>query len=272
MPLTLSDASTPIDRDLYLARIGHDGGVSVTEDTLIALHRAHAETIPFENLDIHLGRPIRNDLGSVFQKLVTQRRGGYCFEQNGLFAALLARFGFGVRAALARVTFGSAVPRIRGHLVTLVNLGGAIWVADVGFGGHGLLEPLRLLPDQEQHQGGETYKITPSQGGFEVTLQTREGWHSLYWFDMTACHPVDVELVNFYHSHSPDSFFHQHRVVARTRRQERLFLTNNELRTDWAGVTQTREIASRAEYLAVLAGQFDIDLPDAHLLKAWRPV
>lgn len=272
MPLTLTDAAAAVDASLYLARIGHDQPISLTAECLRALHRAHCFSIPFENLDLHLGVPVRNDFPGVFTKLVTQRRGGYCFEQNGLFAAMLARFGFGVRAAIGRVVMGSDDPRIRGHLMTLVNLGGTVWIADVGFGGYGLIEPLRLTPNEVQVCAGEEWMVSQSHGGFEVNVRRDGDWFPLYWFDLATCYSVDVDLVNHYHQTSSASFFNQNRLIARTKPGERLFLTNDELKTIWAGVTQTRKIASRTEYLAVLDGQFGIRLPQGVPLKQWGSI
>lgn len=262
MSIAVTDLDATVDLDAYLARIGLSGPVQPTEEWLIRLHRAHAQAVPFENLDILLGIPIRGDLPGLFDKLVTRRRGGYCFEQNGLLGAMLTKFGFTATSLLGRSTFGNPTPRPRGHLITLVEIEKRLWIADVGFGGYGLLEPLRFEPEIEQQAGGETYRIIASSTGFEVEMWTAGAWKSLYWCDFAPCHPVDVEVMNFYHGNSPASFFNQTRVVARTLSDRRLLLTGNELKSvtkDGAGPVELIDGIDR--YKTILAEQFGIQLP-----------
>ncbi|EIM25052.1 arylamine N-acetyltransferase family protein [Microvirga lotononidis] len=255
-----------ISVERYLDRIGHRGALIATEDTLASLHAAHSEAIPFENLDIHLGKALSSDIAALFAKMVLHRRGGYCFEQNGLFAAMLERIGFKVRPVLGRTTFGAKAPRPRGHLLSLVETGGRTWIADVGFGGHGLLEPVPFEMGRSHRAGGETYRVIASGNrGLELEMQTPDGWVSLYWFDEMPCYPVDVDVMNFYHSHSMDSFFYNNRVVASARRDRRLMLTNNEMKIVRGGDVEIRLIEDEATYLRVLLDDFDIELPpDAH--------
>ncbi|MFD2265258.1 arylamine N-acetyltransferase [Lacibacterium aquatile] len=267
MSIAVTDFDAAIDLDAYLARIGLSGPVQPTEDWLIRLHSAHAQAVPFENLDIFLGTPIRGDLPGIFDKLVTRGRGGYCFEQNGLFGAMLAKFGFEATSLLGRTTFGSPSPRPRGHLITQVRIGQQLWIADVGFGGYGLIEPLRFEPEVAQQAGGETYRIIASSTGFEVEMRTGDAWKSLYWCDFAPCFPVDVEVLNFYHGHSAASFFNQNRVVARTFADHRLLLTNNELKTVTKnGIGPAEVIDGLDQYKRVLAERFGIRLPEGVLL------
>jgi len=251
-----------ISIDRYLERIGYSGSRSPTQDLLSALHLAHAETIPFENLDIHFGRPIRNDLEGLVDKLVVRRRGGYCFEQNGLFAAMLDGLGFRLRKVLGRATFGAPSPRPRGHLLSLVEVGSRRWIADVGFGGYGLLEPVPFEIGRLHTAGGETYRIVHVEtGGFELEMKETECWKSLYWFDETLCYPVDIDIMNFYHSYSPDSFFHQNRVVALARRGLRKTLTNGELKIIRGTTVESLKIKDEDAYRRVLTKDFGIELP-----------
>src|SRR5262245_53404654 len=136
----------PLDLDADRHRIGYTGPLTPTRETLAGLHLAHATHIPFENLDILLGRPIRLDLEALQAKLVRGRRGGYCFEQNTLFAAALERVGFPVTRLAARVRLGATGVRPRTHMLLKVDLEGASFLADVGFGGEGLLQPLPFVP------------------------------------------------------------------------------------------------------------------------------
>jgi N-hydroxyarylamine O-acetyltransferase len=127
-----------VDLVAYLARIDYAERLDPTVATLRNLHFAHATQIPFENLDILLGHPISLDLAALASKLVTARRGGYCFEQNTLFAAVLESLGFVVTRLAARVRFGSTAIRPRSHMLLSVAIDGVEWLADVGFGGEGL--------------------------------------------------------------------------------------------------------------------------------------
>ena len=255
-----------IDLPAYLRRIGlPPGPLPPTATTLHAVHAAHARSIPFENLDVHLGRAISTEVDVIFDKLVRRRRGGYCFEQNALLAAVLTELGFRTRLVLGRVTFGAKVPKPRGHLV---ELAGRPWLADVGFGGYGLIEPLRLDTAEEQAAGGETYRVVAGAGGGrEVLLRAAEGWKSLYWFDEAPCYPADVAVLNFYHLHCPESTFYQNRVVALAELGCRRLLTNEEFKLIRPGATTTRRLADEAEYRQVLATEFGIELAAAEQLR-----
>src|SRR5690349_12744847 len=134
----------PLDLSAYAARIGYNGDFHPSLETLRVLHLAHATHIPFENLDILLGRPIRLDLDSLIRKLIDDRRGGYCFEHNALFAAVLEASGFRVRRLSARVRAGAQGVRPRLHMLLMAEADGEPWLADVGFGADGLLHPLPL--------------------------------------------------------------------------------------------------------------------------------
>ena len=253
----------------YLHRIGLPAGpLPPTAATLQAVHAAHARTIPFENLDLHLGRAISTDIELIFDKLVRRRRGGYCFEQNALLAAALTALGFKTRLVLGRVTFGAKAPRPRGHLAVLVDVDGQSWLADVGFGGYGLIEPLRLTSDGPQAAGGETYCISPGPaGGREVLMQAAEGWKSLYWFDEAPCYPADLAVLNFYHLHCPESTFYQNRIVALAEPGCRRLLTNEEFKVIRPGGVQTYRVADEADYRQVLAAEFGIALGAAEQLR-----
>ena len=149
------------DLAAYLARIGFDGALDQTFKTLSSLHFAHVSAIPFENLDIVLGRRISLDLGDLQAKLVTSRRGGYCFEQNALFAAALESLGFTVLRLAARVRFGSTEIRPRTHMLLEVEAEKTRWLSDVGFGAGGLLYPIELHSGEPFEQGAGRTAFTP---------------------------------------------------------------------------------------------------------------
>src|SRR3990172_4815095 len=141
-----------LDLDAYLERIGYSGSLQPVHAVLESIHLAHATRIPFENLDILLKRPIRLDLACLQAKLVTGRRGGYCFEQNLLFSAVLQRLGFSVTQLAARVLYRSRRKLPRTHILLLVEVEGATWLADVGFGLEGLLLPVPFASGRETRQ------------------------------------------------------------------------------------------------------------------------
>jgi N-hydroxyarylamine O-acetyltransferase len=204
-----------LDLDAYLDRIGYDGDTSPTAPTLAALHRAHLAAIPFENLDVVLGRGIAVDLDSVQAKLVRRRRGGYCFEHGLLFAAALERLGYAVDRLLARVGDDWERPRPRTHMALRVHADGAPWLADVGFG-NGILEPLAFTADGPVNQEGWTFALDAS-GAHAWRLRERQGedWMTRYAFDDVHVYPADIVMANHFTSTFPRSPFVGQPVVVR---------------------------------------------------------
>ncbi|HTW09990.1 MAG TPA: arylamine N-acetyltransferase [Acidimicrobiales bacterium] len=136
--------SGELDLEGYLHRTGYRGPLTPDAKTLLQLHRSHVAAVPFENLDIILGRPVELEVAKLQAKLVSNRRGGYCYEHNLLFAAVLEQLGFSFTGLSARVTMGAKAFRPMTHMCLCVEAGGQRWLADVGFGAEGLLEPLPL--------------------------------------------------------------------------------------------------------------------------------
>ena len=156
----------------YFARIGWAQPTRVDIETLRALHLHHNCAIPFENIDVVLPREIHLEDQCLVDKLVTARRGGYCFEQNGLFERVLREVGFTVRSVLGRVVLASP-PQMppRTHRLLLVELNGERWIADVGFGGQTLTAPIRLLANEEQGTPHGMYRLLSE--GNDWVLQFR---------------------------------------------------------------------------------------------------
>ena len=250
-----------IDLDAYFERVGYPGTRSPSVDTLTALHLAHATSIPFENLDILLGRGIRLDLESLQRKLITDRRGGYCFEQNLLFGTVLEALGFDVTLMSARVRYGATVVRPRTHMLLLVSSGGDRCIADDGFGGEGLLRPVRLAAGVESPQYLWTYRIV--EEGRHYVLQTRrsDGWVDMYAFTLEPHERVDYEVANHFTSTHPTSPFRAMPIVQRPTPEARYILRDRELTTDTGESVITRTVAD-AELLAVLRETFGIELPE----------
>ena len=195
--------------DDYLERVRYTGPLAAAASVLEALHEAHLAHIPFENLDILLGRTVRLDLASLQAKLVADRRGGYCFEQNTLFRAVLEAVGFGVDALAARVRVGSDQLRARTHMLLRVTPRDAkrSWIADVGFGGDGFLRPMPLEPGAASDDGTAAHRLEREDDNWVLQTRQDEGWTDLYAFTLEPHYPVDFEVANHYTSTHPSSPF-----------------------------------------------------------------
>jgi N-hydroxyarylamine O-acetyltransferase len=215
--------------DAYFQRIGYDGPRTPTPDTLRALHRAHLLAVPFENLDIHLKRPIILDEKRLFDKIVYQGRGGYCYEQNSVFAAVLRALGFRVSLLEARVgarTWDTGTPF--DHMTLLVELEER-WLADVGFG-DSFLEPLRLDDPSPQVQARGVFRV--AHDGFEGAhaRQTQAGdWHDEYLFRLEPRRLHDFEPGNQHNQYAPQSHFTQQRVCSLATPTGRVTLSDRRL-------------------------------------------
>ncbi|MFB8083044.1 arylamine N-acetyltransferase [Streptomyces sp. NPDC056013] len=256
-----------LDLDAYLARIGYqterDGELAPDLRTLTALHRAHVRAVPFENLDVALGRPVPLDLKSLQAKLVERRRGGYCYEQNSLFAAALERIGFTVTARGARNrSRGAALPPVT-HALLVVAVEGEQWLADVGFGWQGPLEPVPLRDGARVEQSGWTFGIVVEDEGIHVLRSLRpQGWADLYAFSPQTLYPGDFTVMNHYSSSHPQSRFLGQVVAQWPGEDERRALVRDRLstiRTD--GVVEER-VVPVDELIATLEGRFGIELDD----------
>lgn len=253
--------SAELDLPAYLARLGHDDVPAPTLATLRALHRAHAAAIPFENLDILLGAPIDLDVPALQRKLVTGRRGGYCYEHNLLFAAVLEQVGFRVTGLAARIRNGDARLRPVSHALLAVEVDGVDWLADVGFGGEGLLEPVPLADGVEVTQGVWTFRLDSAPHG-DWVLRSRhaDGWFDLYAFRLEPRFRPDFALFNHYTATHPRSPFVRRVVVQRTGPEVRHVLLGRTLMaTRGTGAPERRELAA-AELPAVLRDVFGIVL------------
>lgn len=252
--------SEHLDLDAYLARLGYDGGLAPTANTLRALHRAHIAAVPFENLDIVLGRTIWLDIAALQDKMVRRRRGGYCYEHNLLFAAALERLGYAVTRLVARVRPDRSGPRT--HMLLRVAAGGVSWLADVGFGG-GVLEPIPLEHATTARQGGWTYRLDQGDDGVWLLRSLRpDGASSLYSFTEEPHRWVDYELINYYTSTHPDSPFTGRVVAMRIEDQAHHTLAGRELTTMYPDGANERRGVADDELVAVLGDTFGIRLHD----------
>lgn len=247
-----------LDLDAYLSRLGYAGDLAPTAQTLRTLHRAHLSAIPFENLDIVLGRSIQLDIDSLQDKLVRSRRGGYCYEHNLLFGAVLERLGYTVSRLVARVRPDGTGPRT--HMLLRVDVDGHAWLADVGFGG-GVLEPIPLEAATTSQQGGWTYDLHRQDGGTWLLRSIRpDGPANLYSFTLEPHRPADYELINYYTSTHPNSPFTGRAMAMRVEEEIHYTLVDRELTIRRPeGAVEQRELAG-AELGRVLMDTFGLIL------------
>jgi len=250
-----------LDLDAYLCRIGYTGAQVPTLEVLDGLHLAHATHIPFESLDIQLGRPIRLDLESIEAKLVRSGRGGYCYEQNTLFAAVLEQIGFRVTRLAARVRKGASRVLPRTHMLLNVDVAGSPWLADVGFGTGGLLKPVAMLPGQVARQFAWSFRLVEEHGLLVLQSLAGGAWQDLYAFTLEPQYPVDFEMANHYVSTHPNSRFVQTLAVQRQTPTACYMLRNRELTIVTGDVVETTRIDDNESLLHVLAETFGLEFP-----------
>lgn len=249
-----------IELNAYLERIGLASVPAATAEGLMAVQRAHRLAIPFENLDIPLGRGISLDPGAVFDKLVTRRRGGYCFEQNQLFLRMLRHMGFEARPLLSRVwLLAEGMPPLT-HTFNLVALDGRFWVADAGFGGD-FTPPMPLLADKvAQAPGGVLYRLIEDHRGWVLQRDGGDGWQDQYSFTLANVEPCDLEMGNHWTSTRPATRFTTLCVVSRALPDGRAGLIGRQLSVTRSGRPEGHEVSDAAEYRAVLADMFNLSL------------
>lgn len=252
-----------LDLGAYLERVGFAGDPRPDAATLIALHRAHVTAIPFENLDVVLGRGVSLDLGDMQAKMVRGGRGGYCYEHGLLFAAALERIGFPLRRLVARVSPRGESPGPRTHMLSRVEVGGEPWLADVGFGG-GVLEPFPMAPGEVEQEGWR-YALVEDAGGWRLQARYGEESRDLYGFTLEPQIPVDYVVANHYISTHPRSPFTGQVVTMRHAVDRRHRVRGLELTTERPdGSVETRRL-SPDERGRVLRETFRIALSDEEL-------
>jgi N-hydroxyarylamine O-acetyltransferase len=244
----------------YLGRIDYTGPSTPTLETLRSLHRAHLLTVPFENLDIPLGREIVCEEDAFLRKIVERRRGGFCYEMNGAFAALLRELEFEVTLLSGRVPRedGSDGPEFD-HLTLRVDRDDP-WLADVGFG-DSFLDPLRLETGLEQPQDGRKFRIVEESRSLHVERAEPDGtWKRQYSFTLTPRRLDEFAPMCHYHQTSPLSPFMRKRVCTKATPDGRITLSNQKLIVTRQGKKEERMLGSEDEWRTGLRDNFDITL------------
>jgi N-hydroxyarylamine O-acetyltransferase len=250
--------------DKYLHRIGYTPSASADIKTLRGLQAAHMLTVPFENLDIGLHHPILLDEKSLWDKLITHKRGGFCYELNGLFAWLLKEVGFEVTYFNARVysqkdnTFGMDFD----HLTLMVRIPheSTRWLVDVGFG-DSFTQPLNIDDPNEQIQGLRGYWVEAFRDGYQLWQRNYDGSRERqYFFDLTPRHFPDEYLdACLYHQTSPESMFTRKRIITRLTEDGRVSLDNEKLIITSNGERTTQEVKEE-ERTFLLKKYFNVTL------------
>jgi N-hydroxyarylamine O-acetyltransferase len=261
-----------MDLDAYFERVGLGVTPAASLEGLEQVQSAQLRSMPFESFDLHLDRDIPLAIPALFDKLVVRRRGGYCFELNGLLAQVLQRLGLRLQPHLARVIFGREVPGPLTHQVLLVHVDGAEWLVDAGFGGPGLRAPMRMQAGHETSQDRERFRLREDPAlGLVLEKLVADRWMGMYAIEARPAWPQDIEMANFYMSRHPASYFRLNRVAVLQTANGRVTLLNRTLCIEDASGSVESTVSDDA-YLTTLRGHFGIALDVPHdALRAMRP-
>jgi len=253
-----------MDIQTYLARIQYFRPVKPDAQTLQGLHLAHMQNVPFENLDIGLKRPILLTEEALWNKIVAKKRGGFCYELNGLFAWLLKEIGFDVTYLNARVYNQEGELGIDfDHLALLVNAPNETtrWLADVGFGDSFNL-PLNFEERGEQVQDLRSYRLEHTTDGYTTWQKNYDGsWERQYFFDLQPRKfPSQYESACSYHQNSPESSFTHGSIISRATPDGRVSLEAGRLIITKNSKRSARPLANEEEYQALLKEYFGVEL------------
>lgn len=255
---------------LYLRRLGFDAPPAPTLETLRQLQLRHTGAFPFENLSTLSGQPVLIDLPSIEQKVLYDGRGGYCYELNNLFLALLQALGFDACGISGRVVMGQpeGAWTARTHRLSLVTLDGVRYITDVGFGGMVPTAPLMLDTPDEQLTPHEPYRIEQHEDGYTLRANVGGEWRAMYIFDLQRQEDIDYAVGNWYVSTHPESSFARQLMVARTGEGWRRTLNNGSFSIHRIGSeTERRQVTDVDELMGLLRSEFDIRVPREAALR-----
>jgi N-hydroxyarylamine O-acetyltransferase len=257
-----------VDLDAYCARIEYDGPRAPTLAVLRELHRRHPAAIPFEGIEVLLGRDVPLDTASLQAKLIIGGRGGYCFEQNLLLHDVLTAMGFEVAALIARSRWGRplSVVRARSHVALRVRLEGEDWLADVASRAM-MTAPIRMAERGAQATDFEPLRLTPVDGELRLEMQMGGDWAPIYDCLLAPQHDADIVAANWFTATHPSSPFRQRLFVWKSAGGVRRILIDNLLETCWPGREPRRARLDVDALEACLAEDFGLR-PE----PAWRPM
>lgn len=245
----------------YLARIGYAQTPQTDIKTLKELMVCQLYTIPFENADVWKYRKtVSLDTADIFEKLVHKKRGGYCYELNGLFCMALEQLGFAYEMLGVRPRFNYHRRRPKTHMAILVHIGDKQYICDLGFGGYGIREPVDLsILDTDIEQNGDIFKLKKEDKEYVLQVKLEHGFADLYSFDTYPFEWVDYETANYFNSNSPDTIFTNKRLAIAQKADGRVFLIDSELKIIRNGEA-TKTHIDEADYETVLKEYFNIEL------------
>ena len=249
-----------MDVQAYLDRIEYRGPLTPQKEMLRQLHLAHLLHVPFENLSIHSHEPIVLNDSALFEKIVMRRRGGFCYELNGLFAALLRELGFEVAMLSAQVAGNqNEFSRDFDHMTLRVALNQGRWLADVGFG-DSFIEPLPLVADSEHQQRENRYRLV-NDNQERLVLERAlkdEAWQPQYRFSLQPYQYAEYAEMCSYHQTSPESHFTRQRICSRLTPRGRISLSDMRFIVTENGVRSERVLKNEEECTEILRQQFGI--------------
>ena len=258
-----------VDLDAYCARVGFIGRREPTLDILRTLQRLHPAAIPFEAVDVQLGRGVSLDPAAIDAKLIGAGRGGYCFEQNSLFKRALRAMGFEVANLLGRVRWQIPDDQARPatHMALRVTLDGEDWMVDIGFGSATLTAPLRLHSREAQPTAYEPVRLRPVVDGLRLEVLIQDDWRAMYDLMPYEARDIDYLTPNWFTSTHPDSLFRNTLIVSRTDADVRYVLADNHLTVRRRGAAADKRRLSVDALEQSLHDDFHLPVePD------WRPV
>jgi N-hydroxyarylamine O-acetyltransferase len=259
---------TAFDLDGYLARIGWRGPIEPTREMLAGLTRAHIASIPFENVDVLLGRGVRLDLESIRRKIVAAGRGGYCFEHGMLFQAALERLGFRATAHAARVlVINPRHQSPRTHMFLTVQLDGERVVVDPGFGGHGPLVPVPVREGGDVRDGTDRHRMVRHDGEWVLEAEIDGRMTPLWTSTLEPELPIDFDLANHWVSTSPASPFVNRLMLRALTPGGRTSVMNRDVTVLRDGAAEKYQLADRRALRLLLGEHFGFDLPEVEGLK-----
>ena len=255
--------------DGYLRRIGWSGALDPTLPVLTGILGAHMAAVHWENLDVLLGRPIKLDLDSLYDKLVVARRGGYCYEHATLLAAGLSHAGFEPVAHAARVIFvrpRSEAPRT--HMFLTVPVHGVTYVVDPGYGGHGPLVPMPLAANAVVRNGSDAHRLVRRDGEWVLEGEIEGAWKPLWTSTLQPESAVDFEMANHFTATWPQSPFVTMMLMRALQPDgRRVSVANRDVTIARNGVFEKSQLADRAALRKLLADHFGFDMPEAERLR-----
>ncbi len=262
--------SEKVNLNAYFERIGFSGSIAPNLATLEMLHALHPAAIPFENISPLIGDSVPLDQPSLERKLLSEKRGGYCFEHNLMFKRILEDLDYSVRPLLARVLWTSPerINEPPSHLLLRVEVNGQAYIADVGFGGLTLSAPLRLRADVEQVTPHETFRLSGGEPDWTLEVRIGDAWKPVYVFTLDEASKDDITAINQRLSSDPTSPFTHELRVALVREGARLKLHNDRFTLQPVeGEKEQRDITSIESLRSVLTEQFGIVLPSDERLE-----